>query len=143
MPTLRKITQGGGGVSRGRGSPAWWRRPPNPIGAAPRQVGSHVHAARAPLIGKPRTDVSAIAALDRPAVGSVDLAAPVRGHPPGRSRHRLLRRAVLGIGQPRAVVVVLGLVVPEPLLPGLEALDDRMSGRGGVPAGVLHRRAVA
>ena len=38
---------------------------------------------------------------------SVDLAAPVRGHPVARARHGLLGRVVLRVGQQRPVVVVL------------------------------------
>src|SRR4051794_35199362 len=73
----------------------------------------------------------------------MDLAAPVRWYPTRGPRRRLVGRAVLRVGQPGAVVVVLGRVVPEPVLAGLEALDDGMTGLGRVLGRVLHRGRVA
>src|SRR3954447_9243778 len=73
----------------------------------------------------------------------MDLGAPVRGDEPGRAGHRLVLRPVLRVRQPPGAVVVLPAVVPEPVLAGLEALDDRVAGRLEVRGRVLHRGRVA
>src|SRR5690242_16113640 len=77
------------------------------------------------------------------ACSSVEVTLPVPGHPTCRSGHRLVERVVMRGSEHGAVEILLGGVVPEPVLPGLEALDDRMPGVGGVVAGVLRRRRVA
>src|ERR1700722_2141066 len=74
---------------------------------------------------------------------SVEVALPVGRHPAGRARGGLAERMVLGRGQRRPVVVLLGRIVPEPVFARLEAPDDGMAVLLGVVAGVLARRAVA
>ena len=64
---------------------------------------------------------------------------PVSGHPTRGSRHRLVERVVTGWSEGRSLEVLLGAVVPEPILARLEALDDRMTGFSRVAAGVLGR----
>lgn len=56
----------------------------------------------------------------------MDVVAPVGGHTTLRPRGRLRGRVVLRAGQARPVVELLGVVVPEPGLTGLEALDERV-----------------
>ena len=79
----------------------------------------------------------------RPVAGSVQMALPVRGHMPRRPRRRLVERMVLGGGQNRAVEILLGAVVQEPVLAGLEAAYDGVSRAPGVLGGVLARGIVA
>ena len=59
---------------------------------------------------------------------SVEVFSPVRGDAAGRPRCRLPARVMLGPGQRRPFVELLSPVVPEPVLPRLEALDDGMPG---------------
>src|ERR1700730_10445840 len=77
------------------------------------------------------------------AASSVQLALPAAGNPPGRARGRLIERVVFGRCQRWPVVVVLGLIAPEPVFAGLEAADYRMPGRRGMSGRVLRRRGVA
>jgi hypothetical protein len=67
----------------------------------------------------------------------MEMALPIRRHPPGGSRRRLVERMMLWEGQRRAVVELLGAAVPEPVLARFEAADQRMPGLGCVVAGVL------
>src|SRR6516165_2069878 len=67
---------------------------------------------------------------------------PVAWHAVLRSRDALVERMVLRRGEHRAVEGILGLVVPEPVLAGLEALDDRMPRYLRVRGRVPRRRAV-
>src|SRR4051794_7801999 len=76
-------------------------------------------------------------------LGSVQQVLPVRRHLAGRAGHRLVdrvtgRRRELGSGD-----VLLGLVVPEPGLAGLEAAGDRMAGRAGMGCRVRGQRGIA
>src|ERR1700677_1560816 len=73
---------------------------------------------------------------------SVQLALPVGGDTPGWARSGLVERVVLRRRQLGAFVVLVGGVVPEPVLPRLEAAHDGVV-RTGVLAGVLAGRAVA
>jgi hypothetical protein len=57
---------------------------------------------------------------------SVEVFLPVCGNAAGRSRCRLPARVMRGLRQRRAFVELLSPVVPEPVLPRLEALDDRV-----------------
>ena len=70
---------------------------------------------------------------------SVQVALPVSGDTAGWSRYRLGQRMVLRWSQDRAVGVLLGGVVPEPVLVRLEASYDWMHGVGCVMKGVLGR----
>src|SRR3954447_1447885 len=74
---------------------------------------------------------------------SVQLSLPVGGDAVGGTGHRLVVGVRLGRGERRPVRVLLGLVVPEPVLTRLEAPDDGMAGRACVAGSVLRRRAVA
>jgi hypothetical protein len=74
---------------------------------------------------------------------SVEVSLPVCGNAAGRSRCRLLRRVMLGPGERRAFVELLGPVVPEPVLPRLEALDYRVPGLPRMVRCVLRGRGVA
>src|SRR5436305_9363025 len=71
--------------------------------------------------------------------GLVDVGLPVAGYPAEWAGGRLVDRAMFGFGQLRAVVVLLGLVVPEPALARLEAAHQRMAGTRRMCAGVLGR----
>ena len=74
---------------------------------------------------------------------SVQSLLPVPWDAPGRTRRRLVERVVPRRSQGRPLDLVLGDVVPEPVLAGLVALSDRMTGIGRVMARVLRRRRVA
>jgi hypothetical protein len=76
------------------------------------------------------------------AAASVQVPLPVAGHMAGRTGCGLVRWAMGRLGQGRAVGVLLGRVVPEPLLSRLETLRQRMVAGRRVPAGVLRRRRV-
>lgn len=73
---------------------------------------------------------------------SVEVFLPVRGDAAGRSRCRLPARVMRGLRQSRAFVKLLSPVVPEPVLPRLEALDDRVPGLPRMVRGVLGGRGV-
>ena len=68
---------------------------------------------------------------------SVEVPLPVRRDAAGGARGGLIEWVVLGRRQCGTVVVLLGLVVPEPVLTGLEAADDGVPALLGVLAGVL------
>src|SRR5580692_1784114 len=68
---------------------------------------------------------------------------PAAGYAPLGSRHRLVERVMLGRRELRAVVGLIGLEAPEPVLAGLEAADERMSCGLRVRGSVLFRRGVA
>ena len=74
-----------------------------------------------------------------PGVALVDVALPVRWYPARGPGYRLRRRVMCGRGEPRAQEAFPGLVVPEPVLTRLEALDDRVAGSLPVRGGVLRR----
>src|SRR4029079_6281877 len=76
-------------------------------------------------------------------LASVEVTLPVPGHPTRRSGHRMVERVVVWRSEHGSLEVLLGGVIPEPVLAGLEALDDRMPGVGGVAARMLRRRRVA
>ena len=69
--------------------------------------------------------------------GLVQLALPVRWHAASRTRHGLAERMVMRRSEDGTLEHLLGRVIPEPVLAGLEALDDRMAFSGGMPARVL------
>lgn len=57
--------------------------------------------------------------------------------------NRLIERVVPPLGERRSAYVLLGPVVVEPVLPGLEALDHGVPGLVAVRAGVLTGGVVA
>ncbi len=73
----------------------------------------------------------------------MEVALPVRRHSPGRSGRRLIERMMLWWGERRTVVELFGGVVPEPVLAGFEAADQRVTGIGCVVACVLRGGGVA
>ena len=77
------------------------------------------------------------------AAGSVQVVLPVGGDPAGWPGNRLVQRVVFGRGEGRTAAVVVGAVVPEPVLTRLEAADDRVAGGSCMGAGVLAGRIVA
>src|SRR5689334_24196813 len=84
-------------------------------------------------------------ATDDSALGrraSVEMLLPVVRHTPARPWNRLVDRVMLRRRQPRPLVVVVGVVVPIPVLARLEALHERMTGVLGVLGGVLGRRLI-
>src|SRR4029077_2202256 len=68
---------------------------------------------------------------------------PVTRHARLRARHALVERMMLRRSQRRPREGILCLVVPEPVLAGLEAADDRMPRDLRVRGRVLRGRAVA
>src|SRR5262252_5729396 len=73
----------------------------------------------------------------------MQMALPVPGNPAGRAGDRLIDGVLGGRGQVRAGGVHPVLrKAPEPVFAWLEALDQRMPGRGRVRAGVLRWRSV-
>src|SRR5712691_2540739 len=73
----------------------------------------------------------------------MDLGSPVMRNPTGRSRHTLVDRMTDRRHQRRpALIELIRLITPEPVLTGLEAGDDRMPGRGRVLTRMLRRRGV-
>src|SRR5271154_6210119 len=75
--------------------------------------------------------------------GLVNVALPVARDPAGGPGHRLFGRVMPRRYEPRAGERFLGLVVPEPVLAGLEALHDRVPGGLPVRGAVLRGRGVA
>src|SRR5258707_6968746 len=71
------------------------------------------------------------------------MALPVRWHAPGRSGHGLVERVVVRRSENGTLEELLGRVIPEPVLAGLEALDDRVAFSAGMPTRMLRRRRVA
>jgi hypothetical protein len=75
---------------------------------------------------------------------SVQLLLPFIGYAAGWSRHGLVAGVMPRRSQDGAVVdVFIGLVVPEPVLARLVALDNRMLRISGVVTGMLRWRRVA
>ena len=74
---------------------------------------------------------------------SVQLALPAWRYSTGRSGDRLIQRVVMRWRENRTIQVLLGLVVPEPVLARFVALHDGMSRAVRMTAGVLRRRGVA
>jgi hypothetical protein len=70
---------------------------------------------------------------------SVQVSLPVSWHAAARSWYRLVQRVMQGWSQVRTGEVLLGRVVPEPVLARLVASDDRVPRVGRVAAGVLRR----
>src|SRR5579859_7776674 len=68
---------------------------------------------------------------------------PVLGDTAGRTGNGLVSGVMPRRGEPRADKIFPGLVVPEPVLAGLEALHDRMPGGLPVRGRVLGGRGVA
>src|SRR5580658_980131 len=68
---------------------------------------------------------------------------PVGGDPSGRPGHTLVEGMVLGWGEAGPFQVLAGPIVPEPVLPRLEAADDRVTGRLRMRGRVLAQRIVA
>src|SRR5689334_9180762 len=75
--------------------------------------------------------------------GSVEMVLPVVRHAALRSGHRLVFRVTVRRRQRGTLAVLLRFVVPEPVLAGLEALDDRMAEVRRMMARVLRRRRIA
>ncbi len=73
----------------------------------------------------------------------VEEAFPVCGYPARRPRHRLTRRMRVRAGQLGTVKSFSRSIVVEPILPRLEAIDDRMAGFRAVLRRMLARRTVA
>src|ERR671914_491728 len=73
----------------------------------------------------------------------MELALPVEWHSTHRARHRLVERVVARRSQRRTFEILLGGVVPEPVLAGLVTLDDRVLALVGMARSVLGRRRVA
>ena len=67
----------------------------------------------------------------------MELPLPTRRHAAGRSWHWLVERVVMRRSEDGALQELFGRVIPEPVLAGLEALDDRMAFGGGMPARML------
>ncbi len=59
---------------------------------------------------------------------ATQLVCPVAGHPAARPRNRLVLRPAVRRSEFGTVVVLVGLVVPEPVLARFERPDDRVSG---------------
>jgi hypothetical protein len=87
-----------------------------------------------PAYGRP---VLSTGAVGESVIPSVEVTLPVPGHPTRGSRHRLVERVVKRRSEGRPLDVLLGTVVPEPVLGRLVALDDRMARFSGVATGVL------
>src|SRR5687767_8452419 len=98
----------------------WATRHPASWAAAPRPAPSQM-LSRAPKLGPGNPHI-------RPAATSVQMGFPVARHAAGRPRHGLLERVVHGGCERRTFDRFLAGVVPEPVLAGLIALRDRMSG---------------
>src|SRR5688500_14026834 len=79
----------------------------------------------------------------RPGAASMELLLPVVRDATLGTRHRLVNRMVLRRRERRALAVLRPLVVPEPVLAGLEGLHDGVLRVAGVPARVLRRRRIA
>jgi hypothetical protein len=73
----------------------------------------------------------------------MEVAWPVRRDSHGGSGRRLIERMMLWWGERWTVVELFGGVVPEPVLAGFEAADQRVTGIGCVVACVLRRGGVA
>src|SRR5205807_1179914 len=67
---------------------------------------------------------------------------PVARHPADRTWHRLVQGMMVRRSQRRALDDLIGPVIPEPVLAGLVALDDRVACSCGVVARVLGWRRV-
>jgi hypothetical protein len=80
---------------------------------------------------------------DHRLAGSSEMVLPVGGHTAGRPGNRLLRRMVLRGRKGRAGHELVGAIVPEPVLPWLEAADDRVARGTGMTGGVLAGGIVA
>ena len=72
-----------------------------------------------------------------------NLVRPVVGHPAARSWDGLILGSAIGRREFGPVVVLVGSVVPEPVLAGFEGPDDRMSRRAPVRGSVARQRVVA
>jgi hypothetical protein len=68
---------------------------------------------------------------------SVQLPLPVRRHSAGWPGYGLVERMVMRRSEDGTLEELLGRVIPEPVLAGLEALGDRMVVRGGVSTRML------
>jgi len=73
----------------------------------------------------------------------VEKALPVCGYPARGPRRWLTRRMRVGARQLRTLKSFSRSVVVEPVLAGLEAIDDRVAGRGVVLRRMLARRTIA
>ncbi|CAN5538911.1 hypothetical protein BH23CHL6_BH23CHL6_05840 [soil metagenome] len=74
---------------------------------------------------------------------SVQLSLPVCGHSTGRPGDWLIDRVVMRRSKYRTIEVLLGPVVPEPILARFIALHDWIPGAVRMVAGVLRRRRIA
>ena len=73
----------------------------------------------------------------------VQLPNPITWHASDRSGNTLISRVRRGFDHRRAVEHLTGSEAVEPVLPGFEALHDRVSGLDGVLTGVAAERVVA
>jgi hypothetical protein len=71
----------------------------------------------------------------------MQVALPISPHAPG-ARCGLIEGMVLGWGERRTIVELIGRVVPAPVLAWLEATDQLMARIGGVVACMLGGRGV-
>lgn len=105
-----------------------------------------VSAFMPPVQAAHREKVLVLPGAVRTSVSTVSMAQqlkPVMWYPPARPGDRLLLGAAGGWRQLRAVVIVVGLVVPEPVLAGLERPDYRMPGVLPVLGRMTRQRVVA
>jgi hypothetical protein len=70
----------------------------------------------------------------------MELPLPVPWHATGWARDRLVEGVMRRRGQGRALEILLGGVIPVPVLARLEALDDGMADGARVMERVLRRR---
>lgn len=75
--------------------------------------------------------------------GSAEQILPTRRHAAGGAGHGLVQGMVMRRYERGAVRVLVGPVVPEPVLTWFEAADDRVLGCRGVSRGMPARRVVA
>jgi hypothetical protein len=73
---------------------------------------------------------------------SVQVALPVDRHAAPWSGRRLIERMMRGRSERRSVGELVGAVVPEPVLTGLETLNHRVAALRGVAARVLGGRGI-
>jgi hypothetical protein len=72
----------------------------------------------------------------------VQVALPIGRHAPARSGRRLINRMMRGRSKRRSVGELLGAIVEEPVLTGLETLNHRVAALLDMVARVLRRRGI-
>jgi len=73
----------------------------------------------------------------------MELTLPVTRNATDRAWHRLVERVMMRRGQRRTLEILLGGVIPVPVLARLEALDDRMPDTVSMVIGMLGGRRIA